>query len=164
MASADTIAARAEALLNLYRDKGLMIAMAESCTGGMIAASLTDIAGSSAVVERGFVTYSNAAKHEAVGVDMALIETHGAVSEAVATAMAAGALRHSRADAAVSVTGVAGPGGGTHMKPVGLVFIGGARLGGGAPVVERHFFDGDRAAIRRATVLAAFDLLEKLAG
>lgn len=154
---------RAEALLNLYRDKGLMVAMAESCTGGMIAASLTDIAGSSAVVERGFVTYSNAAKNEAIGVDMALIEAHGAVSEPVAAAMAAGALSHSRADAAVSVTGVAGPGGGTEAKPVGLVYIGGARLGGGPPIVERHLFDGDRAAIRHATVLAAFDMLEKLA-
>jgi nicotinamide-nucleotide amidase len=164
MATADTLTLRAEALLNLYRDKGLMIAMAESCTGGMIAASLTDIAGSSAVVERGFVTYSNESKNEAIGVDMALIETHGAVSEPVAAAMAAGALRYSRADAAVSVTGVAGPGGGTDMKPVGLVFIGGARRGGGPPMVERHLFDGDRAAIRRATVLAAFEVLKKLAG
>ena len=153
---------RAEALLTLYRDKGLMVAMAESCTGGMIAASLTDIAGSSAVVERGFVTYSNEAKNEAIGVDMALIEAHGAVSEPVAAAMAAGALSHSRADAAVSVTGVAGPGGGTDAKPVGLVYIGGARLGGGPPTVEHHIFDGDRAAIRHATVLAAFDMLEKL--
>ncbi len=163
MAAGDTLTIRAEALLNLYRDKGLMIAMAESCTGGMIAASLTDIAGSSAVVERGFVTYSNEAKNESIGVDMALIEAHGAVSEPVAAAMAAGALTHSRADAAVSVTGIAGPGGGTVAKPVGLVFIGGARLGGRAPVVERHVFEGDRAAIRRATVLAAFDVLERLA-
>jgi nicotinamide-nucleotide amidase len=164
MTTADTLTLRAEALLNLYRGKGLMIAMAESCTGGMIAASLTDIAGSSVVVERGFVTYSNEAKNEAIGVDMALIETHGAVSEPVAAAMAAGALSHSRADTAVSVTGVAGPGGGTDLKPVGLVFIGGARRAGGAPVVERHVFTGGRTAIRRATVLAAFDVLEKLAG
>jgi nicotinamide-nucleotide amidase len=162
MAIADTLTQHAEALLNLYRDKRLMIAMAESCTGGMIAASLTDIAGSSAVVERGFVTYSNEAKNEAIGVDMALIETHGAVSEPVAAAMAAGALHYSRADTAVSVTGIAGPGGGTEMKPVGLVFIGGARRGG-ATVVERHLFDGDRAAIRHATVLAAFEVLKKLA-
>jgi nicotinamide-nucleotide amidase len=158
-----TLTMRAAALLTLYRAKGLTIVTAESCTGGMIAASLTDIAGSSAVVERGFVTYSNDAKHESIGVDRALIEAHGAVSEAVAAAMAAGALKNSRADAAVSVTGIAGPGGGTAAKPVGLVFIGGARRGGRAPLVERHVFDGDRAAVRRAAVLAAFEVLEKLA-
>ena len=162
MAAREPLSVRAESLLNLYRDKGLMVVTAESCTGGMIAASLTDIAGSSDVVERGFVTYSNAAKHEAIGVELALIDTHGAVSEAVAAAMAAGALTRSRADAAVSVTGIAGPGGGTAQKPVGLVYIGGARRSGGAPIVERHVFDGDRAAIRRASVLAAFDVLERL--
>lgn len=138
-----------------------MIVTAESCTGGLIAACLTEIAGSSSVVDRGFVTYSNEAKNEAVGVDMALIETHGAVSAEVACAMATGALAHSRADCAVAVTGIAGPGGGTDTKPIGLVYIGGARLGQ-EPRTERHVFDGDRAKIRQDTVLAAFDVLERL--
>ena len=107
------LADRATEILDLYRAQNLMIAAAESCTGGLIAASLTEIAGSSDVVDRGFVTYSNEAKNEAIGVDMALIKAHGAVSAEVATAMAAGALTHSRADTAVAVTGIAGPGGGT---------------------------------------------------
>ncbi len=154
---------RATALLNLYHEKGLMLASAESCTGGLIMACLTAIAGSSSSVERGFVTYSNEAKNEAIGVDMNLINAHGAVSEQVAGAMALGALTHSRADAAVSVTGVAGPGGGTPEKPVGLVYIGGARLGTRQPYVERHIFKGDRTEVRHATVLAAFKMLEKLA-
>ena len=155
------LADRATAILDLYRAQNLMIAAAESCTGGLIAASLTEIAGSSDVVDRGFVTYSNEAKNEAIGVDMALIKAHGAVSAEVATAMAAGALTHSRADTAVAVTGIAGPGGGTTEKPVGLVFIGGARLGH-RPLVERHIFDGDRNQVRYATVLRAFDVLEQL--
>ena len=155
------LAGRATAILDLYRAQNLMIAAAESCTGGLIAASLTEIAGSSDVVDRGFVTYSNEAKNEAIGVDMALIKAHGAVSAEVATAMAAGALTHSRADTAVAVTGIAGPGGGTTEKPVGLVFIGGARLGH-RPLVERHIFDGDRNQVRYATVLRAFDVLEQL--
>ena len=152
---------RATAIVELYRAESLMIATAESCTGGLIAASLTEIAGSSEVVDRGFVTYSNEAKSEAIGVNMALIEAHGAVSSQVATAMAAGALAHSRSDAAVAVTGVAGPGGGTDEKQVGLVFIGGARVGRPS-VTERHFFDGDRSQVRYKTVLAALDILEQL--
>lgn len=155
------LASGATEILELYRAENMMIATAESCTGGLIAASLTEIAGSSDVVDRGFVTYSNEAKNEAIGVDMALIEAHGAVSAEVATAMATGALAHSRADAAVAVTGVAGPGGGSAEKPVGLVFIGGARLGQ-SPLVERHVFDGDRSGVRHATVLTAFDVLRKL--
>src|SRR6201996_2211190 len=111
----------AEALLAACRAKGIMLATAESCTGGLIAAALTAIAGSSDVVDRGFVTYSNEAKHQMIGVPMALIETHGAVSEQVAAAMAEGALARSRAAIAVSVTGVAGPSGGSADKPVGLV-------------------------------------------
>jgi nicotinamide-nucleotide amidase len=152
---------RAAAILELYKSHNMMVATAESCTGGLIAACLTEVAGSSSVVDRGFVTYSNEAKNEAIGVDMALIEAHGAVSAEVAGAMATGALAHSRADAAVAVTGIAGPGGGTAEKPVGLVFVGGARLGQ-APQVERHLFDGDRARVRHDTVLAAMDLLERL--
>src|SRR6476661_4694589 len=122
--------ARAEKLLAGARAKGLTIASAESCTGGLIAGLLTEIPGSSDVVERGFVTYSNAAKTEQLGVPADLIATHGAVSEAVARAMAEGAIAQSRADLAVSVTGVAGPGGGTPGKPVGLVHVAVARRGG----------------------------------
>lgn len=155
------LASRATAILNLYRSHNLMIATAESCTGGLIAASLTEIAGSSQVVDRGFVTYSNEAKNEVIGVDMSLIEVHGAVSSQVATAMATGALAQSRADVAVAVTGIAGPGGGTTEKPVGLVFIGAARLGQ-PPLTERHVFGGDRSQVRHETVLAAFNLLEQL--
>jgi nicotinamide-nucleotide amidase len=155
------LSTRATEILDLYRSENMMIATAESCTGGLITACLTEIAGSSAVVERGFVTYSNEAKNEAIGVDMALIEAHGAVSGEVVQAMASGALAHSRADAAVAVTGIAGPGGGTADKPVGLVYIGGARLGQ-PPLVERHIFKGDRSTVRHDTVLAAFAVLQRL--
>lgn len=149
---------KATALLEAFRRQGLMLAAAESCTGGLIAATLTEIAGSSDVLERGFVTYSNAAKSELLGVPEPLIADHGAVSAEVAGAMAAGALERSRADVAVSVTGVAGPGGATADKPVGLVFLGLARRGA-APVIERQLFPGDRRAVRKASVLAAYALL-----
>ena len=147
--------AEAEALLAQYRGAGLMLATAESCTGGLIAATLTAIAGSSDVVERGCVTYSNDAKRQLLGVPESLLAAHGAVSEPVARAMALGALAHSAADVALSVTGVAGPGGGSAAKPVGLVFIGCARRGGDA-LVGRHHFPGDRAAVREASVAEAF--------
>ena len=127
-----------------------MLATAESCTGGMIAAACTDLAGSSAWFERGFVTYSNEAKSDMLGVPAALIATHGAVSEPVARAMASGALQHSRAQVALSVTGIAGPSGGSPDKPVGTVWFGWATPGGIWSEVQR--FDGDRAAIRSATV------------
>ncbi len=117
-----------------------MVAAAESCTGGMISAALTDVPGSSAVVDRGFVTYTNEAKHEMLGVATELIDTHGAVSEEVASAMAAGALQHSRAEIAVSVTGIAGPTGGSASKPIGLVWFGLARRGGGVHT-EKHIFE-----------------------
>jgi nicotinamide-nucleotide amidase len=136
-----------------------MVATAESCTGGLIAAALTAIAGSSDVVDRAFVTYSNQAKNEMLGVDLALIAAHGAVSEPVARAMAEGALARSRADVTVAVTGVAGPGGGSAEKPVGLVWFGRALRGGGTHS-ERHVFPGDRAAVRAATVRKALELLE----
>ena len=119
--------AEASALLAHLRSRKLKIATAESCTGGLIAGLLTEIAGSSDVVERGFITYSNEAKAEMIGVPMTLIAAHGAVSEPVARAMAAGALAASRADIAISVTGVAGPGGGSTEKPVGLVHFGACR-------------------------------------
>jgi len=145
-------------LLAACRAAGKKVVTAESCTGGLVVATLTEIAGSSDVVERGFVTYSNAAKHDMVGVPVDLIAAHGAVSEEVARAMAEGALAHSRADIAVSVTGVAGPEGGTAEKPVGLVCFGLARRGDAA-MSERQVFAGDRAAIRVAAVARALVLL-----
>lgn len=148
----------AEALLAACRAQKIRLATAESCTGGLIAAALTSIAGASDVVDRGFVTYSNAAKHEMVGVPMTLIEQYGAVSEPVAEAMAAGALERSRAGIAVSVTGVAGPGGGSADKPVGLVCFGLARRGR-PTVTEKRIFPGDRAAVRAATVAHAFAMI-----
>jgi nicotinamide-nucleotide amidase len=151
---------QAEDLLALYRRAGKRIATAESCTGGLIAGCLTEIAGSSDVVDRGFVTYSNAAKTEMLGVSPALLEHPGpgAVSAEVAVAMAKGALAASQADAAVSATGIAGPGGATADKPVGLVYLGSARRGGPAKAL-RHVFPGDRAAVRLATVREALRIL-----
>ena len=161
MISTDILAA-AEELLALCRARNLLIATAESCTGGLIAAALTAIAGSSDVVDRGFVTYSNEAKTEMLGVPGSLIASKGAVSEAVATAMAAGVLERSRADIAVSVTGVAGPGGGSSEKPVGLVWLGLAQRGRSLKAV-RHVFPGDRGAIRLASVAEAFRLMRTAA-
>jgi len=152
---------RAAALLEAYRGKGLKIATAESCTGGLVAALLTEISGSSAVVERGFVTYSNEAKTELVGVPADLIAAHGAVSEPVARAMAEGALSHSRADVAVGITGVAGPSGGTATKPVGLVHFGLARKGAETVHLERRYGDLGRENVRRRAVEDALSLLER---
>ena len=146
------------ALLDLYRRAHLRIATAESCTGGLIAGRITDVAGSSDVLERGFVTYSNESKTELLGVPTALLDKHGAVSAQVARAMAEGALAHARADVAVAVTGIAGPGGATPGKPVGLVYLALARRGT-ETAVERKHFPGDRAAVREATVLRALELL-----
>ncbi len=151
--------AQAAALLAALRLQGLRVATAESCTGGLIAAALTHVPGSSDVVDRGFVTYSNAAKTEMLGVPAPLIEAHGAVSEAVAAAMAEGALARCPADLVVAVTGVAGPGGGSVDKPVGTVWFGCARRGQ-AVRTERRVFPGDRAAVRAATVALALGLLE----
>ncbi len=148
----------AACLLDACRIRQVRLATAESCTGGLIAAALTAIAQSSDVVDRGFVTYSNAAKQEMLGVPEELIREHGAVSEPVARAMAAGALARSRADITVSVTGVAGPGGGTPEKPVGLVWFGLARCGRPAESDSR-VFPGDRTAIRSAAVAHAFALI-----
>ena len=152
----------AERVLNGCRQRGLKVATAESCTGGLIAATLTAIAGSSDVVDRAFITYSNEAKREMIGVPWDAILGHGAVSEPVARAMAAGALGRSNADLAVSVTGVAGPGVGTAEKPVGLVHVAAARRGAEA-LAERHVFPGDRDNIRRLTVLTALMMLARLA-
>ena len=158
----DLLLQQAENLLALYRRAGKRLATAESCTGGLIAGCLTEIAGSSDVVDRGFVTYSNAAKTEMLGVSPVLLEHPGpgAVSAEVAVAMARGALGASQADVAVSATGIAGPGGATADKPVGLVYLGWARRGGPARSV-RHVFPGDRAAVRLATVREALILLEQ---
>ena len=152
----------AEHLLVLCRQKKLKVVTAESCTGGLIAATLTAIAGSSDVVDRAFVTYSNEAKRDMIGVPWDAIMTDGAVSEPVARAMAEGALAHSDADLAVSVTGVAGPGGGSVEKPVGLVHFGAVRKGRGT-IAERHIFSGDRDGIRRISVLTALSMLASLA-
>ncbi|MEK9753393.1 MAG: CinA family protein [Rhodospirillaceae bacterium] len=154
----DELLATATELLAVCRAGKLRVATAESCTGGMIAGVLTAVAGSSDVVERGFVTYTNEAKQEMLGVPEALFESVGAVSKEVARAMAEGALAHSPADLAVSVTGIAGPGGATATKPVGLVHLAAARRGF-ETVHAARVFDGDRAAVRRASVLTALDML-----
>ncbi len=152
-----------EQLARELRARGLMMATAESCTGGLIAGACTDLSGSSDWFERGFVTYSNAAKHALLGVPALLIEQHGAVSEPVARAMATGALAHSPAQLAVAVTGVAGPTGGSAEKPVGTVWFGWATPQG--VFTEHRRFDGDRAAVRQATVRHALaGLLQRLPG
>ncbi|MEI9963845.1 MAG: CinA family protein [Caulobacteraceae bacterium] len=148
----------AVAVLDRARSRGLRIATAESCTGGLVAGALTAIAGSSDVVEGGFVTYSNGAKSRLLGVPQGLIEAHGAVSEPVARAMAEGAARALGADLAVSVTGVAGPGGGTAAKPVGLVHFGAASAAGVRHRAER-FGDIGREAVRLASVTTALRML-----
>ena len=145
---------------DLMLKKKSFLATAESCTGGMIAAACTDLSGSSAWFDRGFVTYSNAAKTEMLGVDPALIAAHGAVSEPVARAMAAGAVAHARAQVAVAVTGVAGPTGGSTEKPVGMVWL--AYAVGGTVHAEVQHFPGDRAAVRHATVAHALRRLAQL--
>ncbi len=154
--------AQAEALLAGCRAKELKIATAESCTGGLIAGLLTEIPGSSDVIDRGFVTYSNRAKEEMLGVPAALLRQHGAVSEAVARAMAEGAIRHSTAQLSVAVTGIAGPGGGTDEKPVGLVHIAAARAGEPTQTLECRFGDIGRSEIRLRTLAVALELLQSL--
>ena len=150
------VVALAERLLRT----GQRVCTAESCTGGLIAKSFTDLAGSSDWFERGFVTYSNAAKSDMLAVPAAIIDDYGAVSEPVAVAMASGALRHSLADFAVAVTGVAGPGGGSAEKPVGSVWI--AVAGKDVLQARLHRFDGDRRAVREATLVSAIEALLEL--
>ena len=150
---AHALLAQTANLADILQKNGWYMATAESCTGGMIAAACTDLAGSSNWFERGFVTYSNAAKTEMLGVDASLFERHGAVSEPVARAMAQGALARSGAQAAVAVTGVAGPGGGSADTPVGTVWFGWATPAG--IVSEVRHFGGDRASVRQATVAYA---------
>jgi nicotinamide-nucleotide amidase len=156
------IIAQAAALLEACRVRGVLIATAESCTGGLVAATLTAVPGSSDVVERGFVTYSNAAKSEMLSVPVWLIERHGAVSEDVARAMVGGALTHSRATIAIAVTGIAGPGGGTADKPVGLVHFAAARRDDAVRHERVLFGDLGRGEIRRESVQRALSLLASL--
>ena len=158
----DALLARAEILLATARTNGVRIATAESCTGGLIAALLTEIAGASDVFGRGFVTYSNQAKQDLLGVPAATLRQHGAVSEPVARIMAEGAIRNSTAQLSVAVTGIAGPGGGSDEKPVGLVHIAVARAG--QPTLHRELRFGDigRSAIRLASVAAALEMLQTL--
>jgi nicotinamide-nucleotide amidase len=152
----------AEEVLNAARRNGLRIATAESCTGGLIAALLTEIPGSSDVVERGFVTYSNEAKADLLGIPLSLIQEQGAVSAEVARAMAEGAVQHSLAQLSVAVTGIAGPGGGSADKPVGLVHMAAAREGHKTLHEEHRFGDIGRSDVRLKTVEAAVQLMRKV--
>jgi nicotinamide-nucleotide amidase len=152
----------AKTVLDAAREKKLRIATAESCTGGLIAGLLTEIPGSSDVLESGFVTYSNEAKKELLGVPQALIREHGAVSEAVARAMAKGAVANSGAHLAVAVTGIAGPGGGTKAKPVGLVHVAAHRKGRPTLHEEHRFGNLGRTQVRLKSVEAALELLRRL--
>jgi nicotinamide-nucleotide amidase len=154
----------ARALLHLCRQRSLKIATAESCTGGLLSATLTEIPGSSDVVERGFVTYSNEAKQEMLGVQSTILESFGAVSRETAEAMAKGAIAHAPVDLAVSITGIAGPGGGSPEKPVGLVHFGGATRGGQIIHRERRYGEIGRGEVRAASVLEAIAMLRELAG
>ena len=158
------LTARASALIARYKAAGLTVVTAESCTGGLVAALLTEIPGSSAVLERGFVVYSNEAKQELLGVPAATIASLGAVSEETARAMAEGALARSLAGVAVSVTGIAGPEGGTSSKPVGLVNFACARAGAATVTREERFGDTGREAIRLASVRVALEMLEAAGG
>jgi nicotinamide-nucleotide amidase len=152
----------ARRVLQLCRARGLRIATAESCTGGLVAGALTEIAGSSDVVDRGFVTYSNAAKHAMLGVSEVMLKRYGAVSRETASAMVKGALKNSLADIAVSITGIAGPGGGTKQKPVGLVYFAAARRGGKRLARRRLYGNIGRSRVRAHSVAQALAMLEKL--
>lgn len=151
------------ALLDLCRAKKLMLATAESCTGGLVAGALTDIAGSSDVVDRGFVTYSNAAKQKMLGVPNDTLKQFGAVSRETAEAMARGALGNAEADITVAITGIAGPGGGSADKPVGLVHFAAASRGGALIHAEKRYGDIGRTNVRHASVLQALAMLRDLA-
>jgi nicotinamide-nucleotide amidase len=150
-------------VLDACRQRGFKVATAESCTGGLVCGALTEIPGSSDVVERGFVTYSNAAKETMLGVPAAILERHGAVSRETAEAMAAGALSHSAADLTVAITGIAGPGGGSAEKPVGLVHFAAAARDGRLIHREKRFGDIGRSAVRAQSVAEALTMLEALA-
>jgi nicotinamide-nucleotide amidase len=161
--TASDLRAAAKRLLDLCRRGGLHVATAESCTGGLVAAALTEIAGSSDVVECGFVTYSNAAKETMLGVPAATLKRHGAVSAETAAAMAAGALGRSPADLAVAITGIAGPGGGSRQKPVGLVHFAAASRDGRRLARSRRYGKIGRRRVRERSVAEALALLQALA-
>jgi nicotinamide-nucleotide amidase len=154
---------KAAQVLDLCRARGLKVATAESCTGGLVAGALTEIAGSSDVVDRGFVTYSNEAKETMLGVPSATLKRHGAVSAETAAAMASGALKNSPANIVVAITGIAGPGGGSQQKPVGLVHFAAASRNGRLIARERQYGDIGRESVREQSVAEALDLLEALA-
>ena len=159
---ADDLRALAETVLDRCRARHWLIGVAESCTGGLVAAALTEIPGSSDVVDRGFVTYSDRAKAELLGVPVPILVQHGAVSGETAAAMAQGVLAKAKVDLAVAVTGIAGPGGGSAAKPVGLVWFGTMRRGA-EPRIEHHVFAGDRTAVRVAATQRALELLAEMA-
>lgn len=162
----DDVSAAASGVLSACRARGLKIATAESCTGGLVAGALTEINGASHVVDRGFVTYSNEAKQEMLGVPAEVLDKYGAVSRPTAEAMARGALAHSRADIAVAITGIAGPGGGSTEKPVGLVHFAAAARGGDLVHLahcEQRFGNLGRAEVRRKSVLQALAMLQAMA-
>ncbi len=159
----DDIVAAGERLLEICRRKKLTVATAESCTGGLVAGMLTEIPGVSSMLDRGFITYSNQAKQDMLGVPAATLEAHGAVSRETAEAMAKGALAHAPVDLAVSVTGVAGPDGGSDEKPVGLVHFAAASRSGQLNHVEKEFGNPSRAEIRKRSVLQAIVMLQALA-
>lgn len=158
----DSIATLVKEIAEQLKQRGEKLATAESCTGGLIAKTLTDLAGSSDWFDRGFVTYSNAAKTDMLSVPESVIDEYGAVSEAVVNAMVTGALRHSAADYAIAVTGVAGPGGGSEEKPVGTVWIG---IGSKNQLIARKYiFPGDRGGVRLATLITALESLKNILG
>ena len=154
---------KAAQVLDVFRARGLKIATAESCTGGLVAGALTEIAGSSDVVDRGFVTYSNAAKEAMLGVPAATLDRYGAVSAETAAAMAAGALKNSLADITVAITGIAGPGGGSKQKPVGLVHFAAASRDGRCLAREQRYGEIGRQSVRERSVAEALELLAALA-
>jgi nicotinamide-nucleotide amidase len=161
--SDDDLHSAARAVLDICRARKLKVATAESCTGGLVAGALTDIAGSSDVVDRGFVTYSNNAKHQMLGVPEATIKKFGAVSRETAEAMARGALGHANADIVVAITGIAGPGGGGDGKPVGLVHFAAASRSGVLVHEEKRYGDLGRTIVRHTSVLQALSMLKHLA-
>jgi nicotinamide-nucleotide amidase len=161
--SSAPVRAAAKRVLAQCRARGFLVATAESCTGGLVVAALTEIAGSSDVVDRGFVTYSNEAKQAMLGVPASTLRRHGAVSAQTAKAMAVGALKNSRADIAVSITGIAGPGGGTKQKPVGLVHFAAAKRGGKQIARKKLFGAVGRRRVRQLSVMQALEMLELLA-
>lgn len=159
----DDIVEAAKQLLAICKRKNLLVATAESCTAGLVAGTLSEVPGVSSILDRGYVTYSNEAKHEMLGVPRETLEKHGAVSRETAEAMVRGVLGHARVNLAVSVTGIAGPDGGTAEKPVGLVHFAAGTRTGKLMHVEKHFGNPGRATVRKQSVLQAFRMLHELA-